>query len=816
MTGKTILHYRIGDRLGAGGMGEVYLAEDTRLRRQVAVKFLPASYQYDIERRDRFFREASTASSLRSPYTAAIYDIGEHEGSSFIVMEYVEGEPLSSLLGRGPLPVSEAVDIAMQVADALDEAHSLGIVHRDVKSANLMVTGRGLVKVLDFGVARVTPAPGNGAASEDGNGAPTARLGQETVTGLVMGTVSYMSPEQALGREIDGRSDLFSLGVVAYEMLTSRLPFDGNSLTEIIDRIVHEEPPAIARFNYSVPQELERIIRKSLEKNTTDRYQTARDLYIDLRNLRRDLEAKDRAPATNRPTTEHNLTVTLDAPVSPSGTITVAPLLENAVAVMTFQNITKEAADDWIGSGIAETVTADLKKVRGISVIGRERVFEVLKNIGSGQLNESDDSLVIEIGRRSGAAWIIAGGYQRIADLIRITARVVTVATGGLLKSVKIDGKISDIFDLQDKIVLDLSRGLNVQLDSGQISEIAQRETVSVEAYENFSRGVMNLRTGSRNSLDRAIHLFEKAIEVDPDYAAAHALLGAALNLKGDFLTIPELHNRAMDEARKAISLNANLSYGHHSLGSTLSSLGRYDEAIDAFKQAIRIEPNNAGAHSSLGRVYWLGKGMIPEGIEEHEQAIKLNPEAGYAFLQLANLHIVNGNYQRAEELARKAVDLQERYISGREGLQVVGAHTKLGYVYYRQQRYDESIREYERELDFLLSSDHALRDRHLIELDQKLGAAYLRKNMNVASERHFKRGIKKFEERLARGADDPFTKYYVACLYALQGDNERALKLFEETLEHVREFNIIRGRTDPDLENLRDNPRFRELVGLG
>src|SRR5215813_1576044 len=288
MTGREVLHYRIGERLGAGGMGEVYLAEDTRLGRSVALKFLPASVQYDPDRRARFLKEARAASSLRSPYTAAIYDLGEHDGSVYIVMEFVEGEVLSSKLQRGPLPICDAIDLTMQVSDALDEAHSMGIVHRDIKSANLIVTERGLVKVLDFGLAKVLDS---GVSPNLNSDEKTIKLGAETITGVVMGTVSYMSPEQALGRDVDHRSDIFSLGVVGYEMLTGRLPFNGESTTEIIDKIVHEEPAAVARFNYSVPPELERIVRKAMEKNASYRYQAAREMYIDLRNLRRDLEA---------------------------------------------------------------------------------------------------------------------------------------------------------------------------------------------------------------------------------------------------------------------------------------------------------------------------------------------------------------------------------------------------------------------------------------------------------------------------------------------------------------------------------------------
>src|SRR6185503_7886323 len=292
MTGRTVHHYRVAEMLGAGGMGEVYRAEDTRLGRNVALKFLPASYQYDADRRERFFREARAASALRSPNIAAIYDIGEYEDTAYIVMEYVEGQLLSRKLESGPLPVVEALDIGMQVADALDEAHSLGVVHRDIKSANIMITERGLVKVLDFGLAKVT---GNLDAKRDGErDEPTVRLGQETSIGLVIGTAGYMSPEQALGRSLDHRSDLFSLGVVGYEMLTARLPFEGASSTELIDRIVHQEPAAVARFNYSVPHELERIVRKALEKDPAYRYQSAREVYIDLRNLRRDLETNNR------------------------------------------------------------------------------------------------------------------------------------------------------------------------------------------------------------------------------------------------------------------------------------------------------------------------------------------------------------------------------------------------------------------------------------------------------------------------------------------------------------------------------------------
>jgi serine/threonine protein kinase/tetratricopeptide (TPR) repeat protein len=809
MTGKDILHYKLGERLGAGGMGEVYRAEDTRLGRQVALKFLPSSYQYDPDRRDRFYKEARAASALRSPNIAAIYDLGEYEGSSFIVMELVEGELLSAKLARGPIKVCDAIDIAMQIADALDEAHGLGIIHRDIKSSNLIITRRGLVKILDFGLVKVISGiadAGTDTPSKD----PTAKLGQETAVGVVVGTVAYMSPEQALGRSIDQRSDIFSLGVVMYEMLAGLLPFAGDSSTEVIDRIVHQEPPALARFNYGVPPELERIVRKTLEKDARFRYQTTRELYIDLRNLSRDLEIAGVIKRESQRLQENQPTTMLsDASVAPS-----QPKLENAIAVMTFINITKEAADDWIGSGIAETVTADLKNVRGVSVIGRERIFEVIKNLATGQLVEFDETLAIDIGRRLNAAWIIGGGYQRIADLIRITARFVEVETGALIKTVKIDGKISEIFELQDRIVYELSQGLNLRLGTSEITEIERDETESVEAYEHFSRGMMNLRMGSRDSLDRAIYLLEKAGELDPNYARAWAALAAAYDLKGSFLSIPELSYKSIDFAKRAIKLNPRLSQAHRILGGAYNSIGHFDEAIEAIKEAVKLDPGNADAHSSLARAYWLGKGMIDEGITELEHAVELNPLAGYAYLQLGLLYVMRGNYERAEAACQKAVELQMQYISGKEGLQVVGAYARLGYVYYRQGRYDDAIREYQRELEFLSSSDHALRERSLVELNQKLGAAYLRKGMDEDAERHFKLALKKFEERTARGADDPYTKYYIACLHALRGDADRAIKYLEETFVHLRALNTVRARTDPDFDRIKDDSRFQQMVG--
>jgi tetratricopeptide (TPR) repeat protein/predicted Ser/Thr protein kinase len=795
VTGQVVSHYRVGERLGGGGMGEVYLAEDTRLGRQVALKFLSPTLASDPEGRSRLLNEARAASALRSPGIAVTYDIGEHKGAAFIVMEYVSGELLSARLAKGSFEPPAALDIAAQVADALDEAHSHGIVHRDIKSANLMLDDRGRVKVLDFGLARFLE-------SRDSSKSSTT-MARVTMPGVVLGTVSYMSPEQALGRPVDHRADLFSLGVVLYEMLTGRLPFQGTSVTEIVDRVLHFDPPVPSRLSGPVTPDIDAIVKRALEKDPALRYQSARSLADDARAA----VERARLPLNRTGRTVPGIGRGLPVPALASSRA------EQAVAVMTFSNITREAADDWIGTGIAETVTADLKKIQGLSVIGRARVFEALKNLSSGELARLDDRLAIDVGRRLGATWVVAGGYQRLGDLVRITAQFMDVGTGGLVRTVKVDGKIGEIFDLQDRIVYELSQNLNLTLGIGEIEGIGRDETPSMEAYEAYSRGVMNLRMAGRESLDRAIAFFERALTHDPNYASAYAGLGAAYDLKGSFLTLPDLIVKAIEALRKAIELNPKLSNAYSWLGSALGDLGRFDEAITAYEEALRLEPDDDGARSGLARLYWIHLGRINDAITEFERVIDLNPEAGYSYLQLAFLYALRGRYADAEKISRQAVDLQERYVSGSEGLQVVGAHSRLGYVMYLQGRYDEAIREYERELAFVSSSDHALRDRATIEVTQKLGAAWFRKGNQVEAERYFDLSLRGFKNRVAKGADDPFTRYYIACLYALRGDADKAFDSLERSFRELGPINRVRAPIDPDLETLRGDSRFQALL---
>jgi tetratricopeptide (TPR) repeat protein len=754
-----------------------------RLGREVALKFLPPSLKSDPESRARLLNEARAASMLRSPNIAVTYDIGEDGGTDFIVMEYVDGELLSARVAKGPLPVREVIEIGVQVADALEEAHSRGIVHRDIKSANLMRTDRGLVKVLDFGLAKFL----------FGGPAPEAAQTQMTMAGMVVGTVSYMAPEQALGRPVDHRADLFSFGVVLFELATGRMPFDGTTPTEIIDHILHETPPPLSRFMSSVPPALDAVVRRALEKDPAFRYQSARDMQRDLRQVAQSLE------------------------LAPRGTsrVTAAPAagdaVESSVAVMTFANITREPTDDWIGTGIAETVSSDLKNIHGLTIIGRARVYDALRNLSTdAHLN---DALAIDIGRRLGATWVVVGGFQRIAGVVRITANFVDVATGEVRRTVKVDGRIDDIFALQDKIVFELSQGLNVALRGSEIADIERRETRSVDAYESYARGMMNLRQATRDSIERAIAAFEEATRHDPDYALAWAALGAAYGLKGSFMSIPEMLDHAVATERRALAIDPQLADAHMWLASALLTQGRTDEAIAESREALRIEPDNGQAHQALARAYWVGKGDFAAAIPVFERAIALNPQAGYSYLQLSLLLAWEGQLDRAEDVCRRAVELQEQYISGNFGLQIVGAHARLGYVQYLKGHYDEALREYERELAFIGASDHALRERTLLEINVKSGAAHLRQGRVEDAERHFARALKSFAARVATGADDPFTRYYVACLHALRGDAVHALDSLERVAHSLPELTAARARVDVDLVSLREEPRFRIIT---
>ncbi|MCI0391769.1 MAG: tetratricopeptide repeat-containing serine/threonine-protein kinase [Acidobacteria bacterium] len=808
MIGETISHYRIIERLGAGGMGEVYKAEDLRLHRPVALKLIFDNGEQNEQSeqvRARFLREARAASALNHPNIATIYEIDEivRDGSrySFIVMEYVPGRTLKDV-GRD-FTLAEDLEVISQIADALAEAHERGIVHRDIKPSNIIVTEHTRVKILDFGVAKYNPLP-----NED---AVTASLFHtdlmKTSPGTVIGTFAYMSPEQALGKEVDGRSDIFSLGVMFYELIAGRPPFTGSSTLAVVDAILHADPLPVTMFNFRATPDLERVVHRMLEKDRSRRYQKMLDVINDLEAVQRGMPIEVDLYETNIGST---------APLGSSvnlGTTTFKNRQGKSLAVMSFSNITKNTADDWIGTGIAETVTADLKKIEGITVIGRERVYEVLRHWSVDQDAEIDETLATSVGREVGARWIVCGGYQKIGEMLRITARFVEVETGEVIKTVKIDGQMKEIFDLQDKIVYELSRDLDLSLRSGEREEIEQKETNVVEAYEAFVKADMALDKGSPDKIEEAIQLFEQAIKLDPDYAHAYAGVGYAVALKGQFLSKPEFFERAVECFQKAIELNPLLADGYSGLGFTFVAMGRDDDAIGALRRVLSFAPHDVYAHSTLGRAYMIGKGMFREAAAEYKLTLKLNPKAGWVAQQLALCCSYLGDYECGMEAARQAIEAQEKYISGQTGMQIIGSFVRLAHIYNLQGRYDDAISECYRELVFLRQSNHALKERTMIEVNQKLISAYVRQDNPEDARRVFDQLIKSFETRLAAGSDDPFTRYYVACACAMMGEKERALEHLQKAVEGRPNFNIARAKVEIDFEGLRNDERFLALV---
>jgi tetratricopeptide (TPR) repeat protein len=488
-----------------------------------------------------------------------------------------------------------------------------------------------------------------------------------------------------------------------------------------------------------------------------------------------------------------------------------SPRAEKSVAVLRFNNVTKSPEDDWLGVGIAETVTADLKNVEGMTVIGRELIYEALRRWSAENHTDFDEKFATRVGREVGARWIIGGGYQRIGEMLRITARFVEVATGEVLKTVKIDGRMSEVFDLQDKIVHDLSR--NLDLDSGDLKAVAQRETDVIEAYEACTRARMELFSGSRGGLDGAVQLLEKAIALDPNYAEAYAFMGYAFSLKAQFLPMPALLDRAVEYLQKAIELRPTLSDSYSALGMTFIAMDRVDDAIGALKRALAFAPHDSFAHAALGRAYYIGKGLFREAAREYEHALDDAQEGSWVAPALSHCLTYLGEYERAEKLARRAIEAQEQYLRGHEGMQIIGAYARLGHVYYLQGRYDDAIAEYYREIVFARQSDHVLKERVLIEVYQKLTSAYARQGSMDDAREAFGHVTASFAERLAKGADDPFTRYYVACAHAMMGDKAGALEHLRRAIEGRRNFNAARARLEIDFEGLRGDPGFQEMV---
>jgi non-specific serine/threonine protein kinase len=821
MIGETISHYRILEKLGAGAMGTVYKAEDTRLNRLVALKLLTANDTDSDTARLRFLREAQAASAINHPNVATIYEIDEIERAgarfSFIAMEYVPGETLKSL--RGQLALEDLLDVFTQIASGLAEAHERGIVHRDLKPSNILITDIGAArraKILDFGVAKFNPLAQ--ARGEEDTNSETASLYHTnlflTQPGTVLGTFSYMSPEQARGEDVDHRSDIFSLGVVFYEFLAQQLPFQGSSALAVVDAILHATPAPLSAHNRAVSPALEDLVHRMLAKERELRQPHLREVIFDLDAMQRDVSIALSAETYRTTTSSNDPFATQAAKAAQlTNSNSLRARVGKSVAVLRFHNITGSAPDEWIGVGIAETVTADLKNIHGVAVIGRELIYDVLRRWNADQQTDFDEKFATRVGREVGARWIVVGGYQRFGEMLRITARFVEIESGEVIKTVKIDGAMSDIFALQDKIVYELSRDLDLGLATDERADIAERETDVIEAYEAYIKARALAYYASPEALDEAIALSEKAIALDPQYAQAYAGLAYVLMLKSHWFNQPEYAERAVVLAEKAIELRPNLAESYSVIGFVFVALDRVDDAIGALKRALAFAPDDSFVRAGLGRAYFIGKGEFAAAAAEYERALNNPTERVWITPALAHVLLYLGDYARAEKLAREAVTSQEQNLHNHEGVQIIGAYSRLAQALYLQGRYDEALAACTNEIAFAERASHVLKGRVLIEVRARLAAIQQARGETAQARAAFDAMMAGFQERLQRNADDPFTRYYVACGCAVVGERDQALEHLQAAIAGRRAFNTARARIEQDFDGLRDDPRFQALI---
>ena len=673
MIGTSILHYDIQRKLGSGGMGEVYLAEDRNLRRPVALKILTPQLAADPQLKHRFLREAHAASILVHPNISVIHEVGESSGTLYISMEYVEGETLADRLRRGPIPIHEIVEIAVQIADAIDAAHAKGITHRDLKPANIMLTPRGHVKVLDFGLAKVR--------EEHDRTGDDLSTGVKSVAGLVVGTVPYMSPEQALGRSVDHRSDIFSFGTTLYEMITRRLPFDGATSAERIASIAHvtAEPPS--HINAETPPELERIVRKCLEKNPADRYQSAREMEVDLRNALRNAGA---APRRRLPrlAVAAPLVLLLAAGAFGLRSLLVAHRDVDSIAVIPFANGTHDASLDYLCDGMSDVLINNLAQIPSLRVMAR-----------STTLHYKDAPVdPKKIGKDLGVSAILAGNVVQRGNTLNVQAELIRTTDGSQIWGSQYNGQASDAASFQQRITADVIRVIRGRLEAGQqTAKISKRGTDDPEAYQLYLKGQYARNRFTQQSLNDAAQLFQQAIDRDPKFALAYVgLADTYLSFEGytDRITLETLP-KARAATMKALELDDTMPEAYATLAWIDFNSWEWDEAEKNFKRSIELNPNYAQVHLKYS-TYLTTMSRIPEALQQAKLAQDLEPMSTAINSEAAGVKIVGGHLEEG------IADL-ERILEVDPNMPV--AHEWLAAAYLRKRQFDKAIEEANRQI---------------------------------------------------------------------------------------------------------------------
>ena len=660
MIGTTIAHYQIIKALGSGGMGIVYQAEDTQLGRHVALKFLPPALGSDPVALERFQREARAASALNHPNICTVYAVGQHDGQHYIAMELLAGQTLGLSASRQPMLAGPLVEIGVQIADALESAHAKGIVHRDIKPANIFVNARGQVKLLDFGLAKF-------GSTADLNIHGETKAGPDlTMPGTSMGTVAYMSPEQARGQLTDARTDLFSLGAVLYQMATGTLPFTGDTTAVVFDAILNRDPVPVMQLNSSVPDALARVIDKALEKDRELRYQSATDLRTDLIRVRRDLEVGRRAAA--HPAGE-----------TPSGGTRAA---ERSIAVLFFENLSGVKEDEYFRDGITEDIITELSKIRGLNTFSRPTV-----------LGFRDKPVTpAQIGHQLGAAYVLAGSLRRAGTRLRINAQLVDTRTDFPLWSERYDREMQDVFEVQDEIARKIAEALRITLSPQEQAAISAKPTENLQAYDLYLRGKSYARRLTQQDLEFALQMFESAIGLDARFALAYAgIANVCAQHHYRHGSGSGWLDRARDAAEKAVSLQPHLPEAHVGRGWVFYANKQYDEAVTEARMAIAQKSDCEGVYYMLGRALFAA-GRYQEILEIADDAVRVSGSDYNIYVPIINALKALGKHDAQRHMNMRRVEALETHL--REVPDDARARMQLAITYATLDRPDDAMRE--------------------------------------------------------------------------------------------------------------------------
>ena len=663
MIGREVAHYRITSKLGSGGMGVVYEAEDTKLGRHVALKFLPLEMAQDKDALQRFQREARAASALNHPGICTVYAIDQHEGQHFIAMELLEGETLAERIRRGPFELAGLLELGIQIADALESAHAKGIVHRDLKPANIFVTPRGQAKVLDFGLAKIERTK---AAGSEHSEAPTAVQPQElTSAGTTMGTVSYMSPEQARGQLTDARTDLFSLGTVLYQMATGVLPFQGETSAVVFEAILNREPQPISQLNPALPAELGRILSKALEKDRNLRCQTATELKTDLLRLKRDTDSGGRRAA--------------DVSDSRSGAQKAA---ERSVAVLYFENLSGVKEDEYLRDGVTEDIITELSKIKGLKVLSRQAVLPFRdKPVATAQ-----------VGQQLKANSVLAGSIRRGGNRLRITAQLVDAASDSLLWSERYDREMADVFAVQDEIARKIAEALRVTLSPQEQEAIAVKPTANLQAYDLYLRGRSYARRHTRQDLEFALQMFENAVSLDHEFALAYAAISnVCAQYHYNYERQKVWLDRSRDASRKAIALQPHLPEVKIAQAWILYTQAQYEEAAHVAQEAVERKRDTEGAYYLMLRALFAA-GRYQDVAAVADAALEASGTDYNVYVPITNALGALGKKDALENMRQREIQALENHL--KTVPEDARARSVLAGDYAAMGRVDDAVRE--------------------------------------------------------------------------------------------------------------------------